>query len=323
MTRESREPGGLRAYVQLARPFTLLAPALGMVSGGIMGWGAGGPEAGLRAAGSTIAGGAAAGRGAGPFPVLEIVLGALLAMALNAASNAFNQIFDLEVDRINRPERPLPAGRLTVPRAGAFAAVSYAVALVLAGFVNRQCLAIVAAGAAFTMIYSMPPIRTKRYWPLANLTIAVPRGVLLVAAGWSTAADVRRLEPWYISLVFGGFLLGAASTKDFADVEGDRAGGCRTLPVVYGARRAAAMVAPFLVVPFLLLPIGVKAGVLTGDPFVLTWLGPLLACWGVYVAHVMLKDPDNLMSTRNHASWKHMYLMMTSAQVGLIVAYLM
>jgi geranylgeranylglycerol-phosphate geranylgeranyltransferase len=321
---ESNASGGLRAYARLARPFTLLAPALGMVSGGVMGWGAGGSRTAMEAAGSAMAGtGTAPAHGAVPFPVLNVVLGALLAMALNAGSNAFNQIFDLEVDRINRPARPLPSGRLTVAGAGLFAAVSYALALILAGLVNRQCLAIVAAGAAFTMIYSMPPIRTKRYWPLANLTIAVPRGVLLVAAGWSTAADVRRFEPWFVSLVFGGFLLGAASTKDFADVEGDRAGGCRTLPVVYGARRAAAMVSPFLVVPFLLLPLGVQAGWLTGNPVVLTWLGPFLACWGVYVAYVMLRNPDNLTSTRNHASWKHMYLMMTSAQVGLIVAYLL
>jgi geranylgeranylglycerol-phosphate geranylgeranyltransferase len=280
-----------------------------MISGGVMGWGSAAPRA--------------ADSSATPFPVLNVALGALLAMALNAGSNAFNQIFDLEVDRINRPTRPLPSGRLTLPRAALFAAAGYATALVLALLINRQCLAIVAAGAAFTMIYSMPPIRTKRYWPLANLTIAVPRGVLLVAAGWSTAADVRRLEPWFVSLVFGGFLLGAASTKDFADVEGDRAGGCRTLPVAYGARKAAAVIAPFLVLPFVLLPIGVSAGLLTGDPVVLSWLGALLACWGVYVAYVMLRDPDNLTSTRNHLSWTHMYLMMTSAQVGLIIAYLL
>lgn len=311
--KELTDSGALPAYLRLARPFTLLAPALGMVAGGVMGWGAS----------SGVGGGAGASvPGEVPFPTLNVILGALLAMSLNAGSNAFNQIFDLDVDRINRPARPLPSGRLTIAQAGYFAAFSYAAALILAWIVNLQCLVIVAAGAAFTMIYSMPPIRTKRYWPLANLTIAVPRGVLLVAAGWSTAADVRDVQPWLISLVFGGFLLGAASTKDFADVEGDRAGGCRTLPVTYGARKAAAMISPFLALPFLLLPLGVRAGLLSGDPRVLSWLGVLLACWGLYVAYVMLKEPDNLTSTRNHASWKHMYLMMTSAQVGLILAYL-
>jgi len=46
-------------------------------------------------------------------------------------------------------------------------------------------------------------------------------------------------EPWYIGAIFGLFLLGASTTKDFADMEGDARGGCRTLPIIYGVRRAA------------------------------------------------------------------------------------
>lgn len=293
----------IQAYMELARPFTLLAPALGMVSGGIMGWGAEFKGVG------------------GAIPWLNITNGALLAMMLNAGSNAFNQIFDLEVDSINKPGRPLPSGRVPVRGAAVFAAVMYVVALSLAWLINYQCLSIVAAGAAFTMIYSVPPIRTKRYWPLANFTIAVPRGVLLVAAGWSTAADVRTLEPWYISLVFGAFVLGAASTKDFADVEGDKAGGCRTLPLIYGPRTAALIISPFLVLPFLLFPIGVRVDLLSGRPDLLTGLGLALACWGIYVAYIMLRNPDDLASAENHPSWTHMYLIMTTAQLGLLAGY--
>ena len=72
---------------------------------------------------------------------------------------------------------------------------------------------------------------TKRHGIWANITIAIPRGVLLKVAGWSTVKTILGLEPWYIGAIFGLFLLGAASTKDFADIEGDRAGGCRTLPI--------------------------------------------------------------------------------------------
>jgi 4-hydroxybenzoate polyprenyltransferase len=34
-----------------------------------------------------------------------------MAAVLNAASNALNQIYDLEIDRVNKPLRPLPSGR--------------------------------------------------------------------------------------------------------------------------------------------------------------------------------------------------------------------
>ena len=47
-------------------------------------------------------------------------------------------------------------------------------------------------------------------------------------------------------------------------MEGDRRGGCRTLPIVYGVRRAAWMISPSFVLPFLLINIGTFAGILTG-----------------------------------------------------------
>ena len=72
--------------------------------------------------------------------------------------------------------------------------------------------------------------------------------------------DDLGLEPWFIGTIFGLFLLGASTTKDFADIEGDRAGGCQTLPILYGVKKAAWMIAPFFVLPFLLIPIGVRTG---------------------------------------------------------------
>jgi 4-hydroxybenzoate polyprenyltransferase len=292
----------IRVYIELARPFTLLAPALGMISGGAMGWGVTGRPA------------------SEPFPWISVAMGALMAALLNAASNALNQICDLDIDAINKPTRPLPSGRMTKVAAGRLSAVLYACALVLGWLVNYQCFLLALAAVLFTVAYSLPPIRTKRFWLLATFTIAVPRGALLVVAGWSTAASVAQVEPWYVSLVFGGFLLGAVSTKDFADVEGDRAGGCRTLPVAYGARAATRMISPFLVLPFLLLPIGVRAGLLNGNPAILAILGWALALWGVLVAYIMVRSPGQLAS-ENHVSWTHMYLMMASAQIGLILAY--
>jgi len=138
------------------------------------------------------------------------------------------------------------------------------------------------------------------------------------------------IEPWFIGSIFMIFLLGASTTKDFSDMEGDRAGGCRTLPIVHGVRRAAWMISPYFVFPWLLMPIGawldnpLEPGrkILTGDPWVLSGLGIGLALWGLYVCYLILKRPEELAEVENHISWKHMYLMMMAAQVGFAVAYL-
>ena len=146
--------------------------------------------------------------------------------------------------------------------------------------------------------------------------------MLLKVAGWSTVKTIVGLEPWYIGAIFGLFLLGAATTKDFADIEGDRAGGCQTLPILYGVKKAAWMIAPFFVLPFVLIPVGVWTGILTGNPTLLMVLGPALdRSTAIYTVYLLVRRPEELATTENHPSWTHMYLMMMLAQIGFALAY--
>ena len=157
------------ALFELSRPFTLIAPALGFASGAVTAAGAVPKEALTR-----------------DLVVFPLV-GLLMAAVLNAASNALNQIYDLDIDRINKPGRPLPSGRLSLRAAWIFTAATYAAALVLAWMVaplgRHECFWIVVVATAITFLYSAPPFRTKRLGIWANVTIAIPRGVLLKAAG--------------------------------------------------------------------------------------------------------------------------------------------
>ena len=244
-------PSRAAVLFEFSRPFTLVAPALGFASGAATAAGAAPREAFTR---DLIV-----------FPLI----GLLMAAVLNAASNALNQIYDLEIDRINKPNRPLPSGRLSMRTAWLFTIVTYAVALILAWMVapggRHECFWIVLIATAITFVYSAPPFRTKRLGIWANVTIAIPRGVLLKVAGWSAVKTAVGVEPWFIGGIFGLFLLGASTTKDFADMEGDARGGCRTLPIIYGVRRAAWMISPSFVVPFVMISVGVLAGILTGN----------------------------------------------------------
>jgi 4-hydroxybenzoate polyprenyltransferase len=298
----------LKLYAELARPFTLLPPALGVVSGAVTAWGAGRQHAPITL---TL--------------LLPVMFGSLMAAMLNAASNGINQIYDLEIDRVNKPKRPLPSGRMTHAEAWGVTLVAYLLALWLAWLTSpggrRECFWIVVFTTFLTWAYSAPPLRTKRHGLWANVTIAIPRGLLLKVAGWSSVKTVIGLEPWYIGAIFGLFLLGASSTKDFADIEGDRAGGCRTLPIIYGVKKAAWMIAPCFVLPFFLIPIGVLAGVLTGNPMLLVILGASLILYGVYTVYLLVRRPEELAATENHPSWTHMYRMMMVAQLGFALAY--
>ncbi|MEO8216382.1 MAG: UbiA family prenyltransferase [Acidobacteriota bacterium] len=325
----------MNRYVKLARAFTLLPPFLGIVSGAVCAWGSIHNPDPSRQLGSAV--------------IFTVVLGSLCAAFLNAANNSLNQIHDLEIDRINKPARPLVTGEISLHQAWVATWIWYALGLIptwlvvvypfntisqklLAPLPHHQCLFIYLAAFAATFVYSDPRFgRTKAHPIGANLTIAIPRGCLLKVAGWSMVARIWFLEPWYIGLVFMLFLIGAASTKDFSDIEGDRVGGCRTLPIAFGVKRAAWIIAPFFVLPWLLIPIGAYADdpfsgsshrILTGNPALLAALGMALSLWGTYTAWLLVRKPEELTATENHPSWRHMYLMMMAAQIGFAVAYL-
>jgi 4-hydroxybenzoate polyprenyltransferase len=319
----------MRRYVRLARPFTLLPPLVGIVSGAICAFGsAHNPDPARRVTGAVL---------------LTVAIGSLCASAMNAASNIVNQIADLEIDRKNKPDRPLVTGEIAIRRAWVAASVLYVVSIVPTWLVVpypyetfaarlaaplhlHAAFFIYLVGALATFVYSFPAFgRSKRHWFWANFTIAVTRGGLLKVAGWSFVASVLWGEAWAIGGVFALFLLGATSTKDFSDMEGDRAHGCITLPVRFGVRRAARIMAPFFVVPWLLIPVftWLPGGArLTGNRPFLTALGLVLAAWGAYTARLLLKNPDELASTENHPAWTHMYLMLMCAQAGFAAGYL-
>jgi 4-hydroxybenzoate polyprenyltransferase len=297
-------------YITFARPITVLMPMVGFFSGAVTAWGSAGVRPSLT-----------------PAVLLPVLYGTLMAGILNAASNAINQIYDLAIDRVNKPKRPLPSGAITLGEAWGFTAVCYAIAWTLAWFTapegRHECFWIVMVASVLTWMYSAPPFRTKRHGIWANVTIAIPRGVLLKVAGWSAVKTIVGLEPWYIGGIFGLFLLGASSTKDFADIEGDRADGCQTLPILYGVKKAAWIISPFFVLPFALIPIGVWQGILTGNRTLLLILGPALMAYGLYVSYLMLRRPEEMATTENHISWTHMYLMVMLTQAGFALSYLL
>ena len=320
-----------RGFLAFTRPFTLLPPLLGVVSGSLTAFGSAHNPDPLRGWDLNI--------------LATVALGSLCAALLNAASNGINQVHDLEIDRKNKPTRPLVSGAITLAEGWWFSAVLYLLAIgptwlvvvhpyrslsekLSAPLFRHECFFIYLAGLALTLVYSVPAFgRTKRNGFWANVTIAVPRGCLLKVAGWSMVASVLHLEPWYIGLIF---LLGASTTKDFSDMEGDRAHGCITLPIRYGVRRASRMITPFFIFPWLLMPLGAVLNdplnpgqrLLTGNPLTLTVVGAVLTLWGAFTSYLVIRRPEELATTENHPSWTHMYLMMMFAQVGFAVAYL-
>jgi 4-hydroxybenzoate polyprenyltransferase len=203
-------------------------------------------------------------------------------------------------------------------------AITYFLALAMVAVINWQIFAIYILAALATLAYSVPPVRLKRSTWGSNIIISLIRGGLLKVAGWAAVATVlHSLEPWYIGSIYVAFLLGATTTKDFADIEGDRAAGCMTLPVRYGATFSARAISPSFILPWLMLPLGLWLHVLSGNPTAILILSVIMLAWGSYVVYLINDDPRRLVTEgENHPGWHHMYWMMMVGHLGLAVAYL-
>ncbi len=286
------------AYIEMIRPFTLLAPLFGGLGGSL-----------LALFSNEFEG----------FDWGTLVYGIATLVLLNAASNCMNASYDAHIDRINKPYRPIPKGLISRDEASSLAFALYGIAFIRAIFISIEFWALVMLITAITIYYSMPPIRLKKRLWVSNISIAFARGLLGFVAAWAIFGDPLDPTPWVIGGIMFIYLVGATTSKDFTDMDGDRTYGMRTLPVVYGPKRAAIIAGPFFIIPFLLIPAGVLRGYLIeASNYII-----VLVVWGLYVnvllqSHATSRDPN----FENSPVWKHMYLILFALQLGFAVVYL-
>ncbi len=311
-------PVKIRAYIGLIRPFTLLAPLIGGICAGLMALG----HLGLLHLPtlSTVY----------PFikwdfNLLNLIYGALTLVILNSASNVLNQVYDLKIDRINKPYRPIPAGKVTVKEAKFIAWFLYGVTIFRSiVLMNGVFFALVLILILITIIYSAPPLRLKKRLWISNISIGFARGLLGIVTPWCLFGSIFNPIPWLVGTIIGLFLVGAATTKDYTDLPGDRKYGVRTLPAEYGIRRSIAIISPFFVVPFLIVPVAtLEIGETTLFPEAAKGI-ILLVIWGGYIVHLLRREGRKRdRHFENSPVWVHMYLMLMALQIAFAVAFIL
>ncbi|QCE05328.1 homogentisate solanesyltransferase [Vigna unguiculata] len=157
-----------------------------------------------------------------------------------------NQIYDISIDKVNKPYLPIAAGDLSVQSAW-FLVIFFAVAgLFIVGFnFGPFILSLYTLGLFLGTIYSVPPFRMKRFPVAAFLIIATVRGFLLnFGVYYATRAALGLAFEWSSPVVFittfvTFFALVIAITKDLPDVEGDRKYQISTFATKLGVRNIA------------------------------------------------------------------------------------
>ncbi|MGH7601245.1 MAG: geranylgeranylglycerol-phosphate geranylgeranyltransferase [bacterium] len=211
-----------------------------------------------------------------PFDFTFAVAIAMISGILIAAgANTINDLCDLDIDRINRPQRVLPSGRLTPAAARAFTIFLLACGNFFSIFINTAALTIAIGSSILLVVYSL---RLKRQPLTGNLAVSAATALAFIYGALAARADVSEgilgmssmndvstlARAWHrdwragiFPAAFSFFFhFGREVIKDIEDRAGDQAMRARTLPLVYGlgAAQAAATVAFVILILATLLP---------------------------------------------------------------------
>jgi chlorophyll/bacteriochlorophyll a synthase len=160
-------------------------------------------------------------------------------------TQTLNDFYDREIDAINEPYRPIPSGAISIPQV-----VTQILVLLLGGigvayFLDRvsdhdfpimTCLTL--GGTFIAYIYSAPPLKLKQNGWLGNYAL----GASYIALPWWAGHALFGELTWKVAiltLIYSLAGLGIAVVNDFKSVEGDRALGLKSLPVMFGITTAA------------------------------------------------------------------------------------
>ncbi|HIK53975.1 MAG TPA: geranylgeranylglycerol-phosphate geranylgeranyltransferase [Synechococcales cyanobacterium M55_K2018_004] len=217
------------------------------------------------------------------LPLEKYLLTAGILFCMTAAACTINDYWDIEQDRINHPDRPLPSGRLSLQQAWWIAVCLFATAVIAAIPLGIIPLILVAVNTILLWNYSH---LLKVSGILGNLIVATTISLLIFLSSVVAGRPFVMLYPT-------GFLFCYALMRevlmDIHDAEGDRAQGIVTIANRWGDRTAFRIIW------------GLLAGLAISLPLAL-WLLPMRhgLLFGAFASVLLLSFAIPLVSFQRH-----------------------
>lgn len=180
-----------------------------------------------------------------PKYFIEISLAMIVTTCIAGGGYVINDYFDLAIDKINQPQRPLPSGLISPKEA-----YYYSIILFSLGFIFSILLAIVEKAELLTKIITPMLALTgivclysyalffKRVGGIGNLIVTFLVNIPLIYGGIIINQFEQSLYP---ILVASTLMLAREIVKDVEDVKGDEKSSKKisTLPMIIGVNKAA------------------------------------------------------------------------------------
>lgn len=188
---------------------------------------------------------------------IPVILAMLAVFFETAAGNVINDYFDYNIDLINKPERPIPSGRISITNGRNYAYLLFILGTIcgfLISYLTSNWIPFMIVLISDVILY-LYAYKLKTTPLIGNLTVAFMTGFGFVFGGYSI--NNPSIITTSIFLGFFAFVMTAARelAKDIEDMEGDKAEGAKTLPILYGTKITAVLSAILIVIDCALCPL--------------------------------------------------------------------
>ena len=158
-------------------------------------------------------------------------------------SQSVNDYFDLELDRLNEPTRPIPSGRISEREAAWNWGIVLMVALIIStgislhiggrrGIIFATCMI---SGLFLGYVYSAPPFKLKKNIFLSAPAVGLSYGFITYLSANVLFSEIRPEVVWLAVLNFF-MAMSLIIMNDFKSQKGDAESGMKSLTVLIGPR---------------------------------------------------------------------------------------
>ncbi len=242
----------------------------------------------------------------GKIPALiDLGLGFGLGLFLSSSAMIFNDLFDLEVDRINTPHKPIPSGKVTSTEAIFFGVVTALIAILIAGWMAPLVLALSLALWVLGFLYNW---KLKAIGLIGNLIVATNVAMTFILGGISVG-EGNNLLVWIFGAIAFVFDLAEEIAGDAMDMEGDKKRGSQSLAILHGKKVALRISGALFVVMILLSLLPVVLGESS-----LAYILPI-GLMDVAIVFFGLRLIKSATHAQGHRAMRGLYI---SATIGLV-----
>jgi geranylgeranylglycerol-phosphate geranylgeranyltransferase len=190
----------------------------------------------------------------GSFPSFQkLFLGFVWGFFISSPAMIINDYFDIEVDRVNSPHRPLPSGLILPATAISLAIITTLIGLAASIFINKTAVLLYIIFWLIGFLYNW---KLKEMGLLGNLLVASSVAITFILGGIAVGEPWNKAV-WILSLIVFLFDLGEEIAADAMDIEGDRKRNVKSIAILIGKKNALRIsVSLFLlVIIFSFLPV--------------------------------------------------------------------